>query len=766
MDRTRYLQWTLSANDAALGTIGYRVELSDDPSFSRSLIRDNSFDAIDEFEVKPIDTWEPITAGLPPWLAGSPIRYRLQSAKFLQGVVIAKNGWLHRLGAYNQKIAESLDIRTVQVRYLSVNQKTNDVWVTGSNDTVHIVPVPFSQPRSLLLPANAAAVIPDGARNRYWVITDTDAILYRMTGEQLATCALPAYEWLGPITLVPQTGDLYLILRNGTWGTFVHCETSGTVVIDDSATYRDFSIWLNGALLVSDSNKIHYYHSGSVTLNWQTVDIPNAWSISAMEGDSVYVLNAAPDDLSHTVHRYDPSGWPTGGTATSDWSESAGVPGVLTALVRADFDMNREGRIVNWWSCREASAALTGFSPTFSGSVRDFAAGGAFWGSSYLQPDDQEGTGTLLSPFALTNAWARITPVLSDDPIHVASSYSESSSSSSSSSTVRFTSSSSESSSSSTVEMTSSSSSSSPSSSSSRGFSSSSSSSSPSSHSSNSSSSSKSSSSSSNSSSSSVEKFMILTPSPLPTGNIDSAYGMTLTASGHPVTWSVILGSLPTGLSMSLGGVISGTPTTQTTYTFTVQVVDLNSVAVSKVFSLGITAKPNITSSPYLPGAVGGAPYSETLTATDGYLPYTWSLAPYNYLPAGMSLSSGGVISGPSEASSATYSMYIRVTGANSEYSDRYFYISIRQDPLAPVPVSTIINGFVAGHYYSAALAATGGVAPYTWSLFSGSLPTGLFLSSAGVIAGTPSFGGGSMFYVKIQGANGHYVVNNCAIYI
>ncbi len=44
------------------------------------------------------------------------------------------------------------------------------------------------------------------------------------------------------------------------------------------------------------------------------------------------------------------------------------------------------------------------------------------------------------------------------------------------------------------------------------------------------------------------------------------------------------------------------------------------------------------------------------------------------------------------------------------------------------------------GVAYKMKLAATGGTAPYTWSLASGSkLPTGLTLSSAGKLGGTPT---------------------------
>jgi hypothetical protein len=43
------------------------------------------------------------------------------------------------------------------------------------------------------------------------------------------------------------------------------------------------------------------------------------------------------------------------------------------------------------------------------------------------------------------------------------------------------------------------------------------------------------------------------------------------------------------------------------------------------------------------------------------------------------------------------------------------------------------------GVAYSVQLLAHGGTPPYTWSIFAGSLPAGLTLSSSGLISGTPT---------------------------
>jgi hypothetical protein len=63
-----------------------------------------------------------------------------------------------------------------------------------------------------------------------------------------------------------------------------------------------------------------------------------------------------------------------------------------------------------------------------------------------------------------------------------------------------------------------------------------------------------------------------VTTTNLPDGTLAVPYSQTILADGDtPITWSLLSGSLPTGLSLSSGGVVSGTPTVAGSYSFIVR---------------------------------------------------------------------------------------------------------------------------------------------------------------------------------------------------
>lgn len=87
----------------------------------------------------------------------------------------------------------------------------------------------------------------------------------------------------------------------------------------------------------------------------------------------------------------------------------------------------------------------------------------------------------------------------------------------------------------------------------------------------------------------------------LPNGTVGAAYSQTLTASGGaaPYTFTVTGGALPPGLTLAASGLLSGTPTTAGTFTFTVRGTDVNGCFAERTIPLVVT-----TAVPTLPQAV------------------------------------------------------------------------------------------------------------------------------------------------------------------
>jgi len=85
-------------------------------------------------------------------------------------------------------------------------------------------------------------------------------------------------------------------------------------------------------------------------------------------------------------------------------------------------------------------------------------------------------------------------------------------------------------------------------------------------------------------------RCVINSTSPLPEGQVGEPYSVLLTQTGAtlPVTWSLLSGALPDGLSLSSGGVISGTPTTSASFGFVVRLTNTAGTSCTKQFTLTI----------------------------------------------------------------------------------------------------------------------------------------------------------------------------------
>src|SRR5215471_15863947 len=103
-------------------------------------------------------------------------------------------------------------------------------------------------------------------------------------------------------------------------------------------------------------------------------------------------------------------------------------------------------------------------------------------------------------------------------------------------------------------------------------------------------------------------------------------------------------------------------------------------------------------------------------------------------------------------------------TKIQMEIYDDFLYIDYVGPDLLSIDTTCPLPDGTVGTPYSATLTATGGTAPYTWTLLSGSLPPGLSLSGAGVISGTPTTAGTYTFTLKVVDASGQTATLPCQI--
>lgn len=222
---------------------------------------------------------------------------------------------------------------------------------------------------------------------------------------------------------------------------------------------------------------------------------------------------------------------------------------------------------------------------------------------------------------------------------------------------------------------------------------------------------------------------------------INKPYGFLLTTRGgiRPYTWSIVNGTLPSGLTLHpVTGVIFGTPTSLQSYSFTVRVTDDDDPAqvFEKAFVLNVVGDLMI-STDTLPNGRIGETYTTFISANLGVSPYSWSLAGGS-LPPGLTLHGSpnlATLDGiPVTAGTYTFTIDVGDSDSPAGTAEKEFTMEIYED----VEIDT--NAFPCAARdvpYSNNIAVSGGQAPYTYQVIEGKLPFGLHLNSInGIISG------------------------------
>ncbi|AZR36764.1 autotransporter domain-containing protein [Xanthomonas vasicola] len=247
-----------------------------------------------------------------------------------------------------------------------------------------------------------------------------------------------------------------------------------------------------------------------------------------------------------------------------------------------------------------------------------------------------------------------------------------------------------------------------------------------------------------------------VTPSAVPTATRGTAYSQTLRASGGMAAYSYAItsGALPAGITLASNGTLSGTATVEGTFNFTVQATDANSFTGAQACSLTVAGPNLVLPASALPAGTAGQAYAAAVTpATGGTAPYRYAVTA-GALPGGVVLdaATGGLSGTPTVSGTFTFTLTVTdSTPSPAAQASRSYALTINAATL--VLAQPTLPAAVRGTAYNQVLTASGGIAPYRYSIASGALPAGLTLASDGTLSGTPTVQGTSSFTIAVADA-------------
>jgi hypothetical protein len=247
-------------------------------------------------------------------------------------------------------------------------------------------------------------------------------------------------------------------------------------------------------------------------------------------------------------------------------------------------------------------------------------------------------------------------------------------------------------------------------------------------------------------------------PAVLPPQKVGEPYAQTITVSGGtpPYTITLFAGTLPPGLQLAPNGTLSGTPTANGCFVFTVRAVDAHGCSSVHTYTFCDTITLSLEPKDDPKACVV---YARDIVVTGGCAPYSFHATG---LPPGLELMpkpDGKTIAGtPTAEAPGDYNVTIDVTDAAGCTASATFPLHVTCGlvlPLLDLPAGMV------GVPYHATIAPLCGLAPFRFSTSiispappNDDLPPGVFPpTSDGDIDGTPTAPGVYVFPVTVTDA-------------
>jgi hypothetical protein len=248
-----------------------------------------------------------------------------------------------------------------------------------------------------------------------------------------------------------------------------------------------------------------------------------------------------------------------------------------------------------------------------------------------------------------------------------------------------------------------------------------------------------------------INPAVSITTTSLPSGIAGTSYGpVQVNATGGSGSYSFAATGLPSNLTMSASGAISGTPSSVGGSTVNITVTDATThQTASASLSLTINAAVTITTTS-LPGGIAGAAYGPVqVNATGGSGSYSFAATG---LPSNLTMSASGAISGtPGAAGGSTVNITVTDTTTHQTASTS---LSLTINPAVSMTTTSLPNGIAQVVYGPVQVHATGGSGSYSFAATG--LPANLTMSAGGAISGTPSAAGSSTVSITVTDTSTH----------